>query len=108
MSSITSPIYRTACLAIRAGINFIPIFTDGAKRPAIRWKHFQQKRSTLRDARRWFWGKDDRGIAFLTGAISGNLEMLDFDSQSIYEQFVERMQMEGLSKLLEDIEQGYN
>lgn len=106
MTHITLNVYQTALAALRAGISFIPILSDGTKSPAVRWKDFQQKRPTLSDVRMWFHGKD-RGIAFITGAISGGLEMLDFDSYMVYEQFIERMQQEGLGWLIERIELGY-
>jgi hypothetical protein len=99
-------VYQTALAALRAGISFVPILTDGTKSPAVRWKDFQQKRPTLSDVRKWFYGKD-RGIGFITGVISGGLEMLDFDSLSAYEQFAQQMRQEGLAWLLDRIEQGY-
>ncbi|GCE15066.1 bifunctional DNA primase/polymerase [Tengunoibacter tsumagoiensis] len=102
----TFTLYQTALAAIRAGISFIPILADGTKSPAIRWKDFQQKLPTVRDAKTWFSGKN-RGIAFITGQVSGGLEMLDFDAHGIYERFAERMHQEGFAALLERIEQGY-
>ena len=99
-------VYQTACAARRAGISFIPIRADGTKSPAVQWKDFQRKHPTLSDARTWFYRKN-RGIAFITGAISGGLEMLDFDTHTAYEAFMARMQQEGLTWLLEKIEQGY-
>jgi hypothetical protein len=102
----TLTVYQTALAALSAGISFIPIVADGTKRPAVRWKEYQQRMPTLREAKHWFSGSN-RGIAFLTGAISGGLEMLDFDSRAAYEEFVVRMQQEDLTGLLESIEQGY-
>lgn len=101
-----SSVYQTALIALRAGISFIPILADGSKSPAVRWKDFQQKPPTAHDARAWFYGKN-HGIAFITGAVSGNLEMLDFDSNEAYETFFQRMHQEGMAWLLEKIERGY-
>ncbi len=107
LTSVSSlDVYQTALTALRAGISCVPILADGTKSPAVRWKEFQQKQPTESDVRKWFQGKN-RGIAFITGAISGGLEMLDFDSHSIYAQFSERVQQEGLAWLLERIELGY-
>ena len=101
-------LYQTALAPLRARISFIPILANGTKAPAVRWKEYQQRLPTLREARAWFHSKDrEYGIAFITGTISGGLEMLDFDSWSIYEQFVERMRRSGLACLLERIERGY-
>ncbi|BCL83617.1 bifunctional DNA primase/polymerase [Ktedonobacteria bacterium brp13] len=103
----TLSVYQTALVAIRAGISFIPIQADGSKRPDLQsWKEFQRRVPTLQEARIWFYGKQ-RGIAFVTGAVSGGLEMLDFDSHAAYEEFIAHMHLEGLTWLLERIEQGY-
>ncbi|GHO50852.1 bifunctional DNA primase/polymerase [Ktedonospora formicarum] len=99
-------VYQTALAALRARISFIPIVPDGRKAPAVRWKPYQVSLPTLNHARTWFYGKD-HGIAFLTGSVSGGLEMLDFDAHDIYAQFVERVRQEELTALLEKIEQGY-
>jgi Bifunctional DNA primase/polymerase, N-terminal len=100
----TLNVYQTALVALRCGISFIPIVANGTKSPAVRWKDYQKKMPTLREARQWFYGKE-RGIAFITGF--GGLEMLDFDSHTAYEEFVERIRQEGLVSLLDRIEQGY-
>jgi hypothetical protein len=105
-STLTLNVYQTALAAIRVGISCIPILADGTKSPAVRWKEYQKKIPTPGEARQWFYGKN-RGIAFITGEISGWLEMLDFDSREVYEQFVQRTRREGLTSLLERVEQGY-
>ncbi|GLV54401.1 hypothetical protein KDH_12480 [Dictyobacter sp. S3.2.2.5] len=99
-------VYQTALVALRAGISCIPIMTDGTKSPAVRWKAFQHRLPTPGQARHWFYDHQ-YGIAFITGEVSGGLEMLDFDDVLIYQQFVERMREEGLHPLLERIERGY-
>jgi putative DNA primase/helicase len=99
-------VYQTALTALQAGISCVPILADGTKSPALRWKDYQKRRPSPGEVRRWFSGKE-RGIALITGTISGGLEMLDFDAQAVYEQFTERMRREGLSDLLHSIEHGY-
>lgn len=48
------------------------------KRPALAsWKPYQQRLPTEAGIRAWF--ASDRPICILTGAVSGNLEMIDFD-----------------------------
>jgi hypothetical protein len=101
----TTLVYQTALAALRSGISCIPIASDGTKRPLIKWKDYQKRHPTLREVRQWFYHKPC-GIAFIMGAVSGGLEMLDFDSPCMYEQFALRMQQEGLAWLLESIE-GY-
>lgn len=48
------------------------------KRPALaQWKQYQQRLPTLGELERWF--KNGAAVCLVTGAVSGNLEMLDFD-----------------------------
>lgn len=109
--SLASPpfqpnVYQTALTALRTGISCIPILVNGSKAPAIRWKEYQHTKPTLLDVRRWFMNSE-YGIAFITGQVSGGLEMLDFDNREIYGLWVERIRLEGLEMLLERIERGY-
>lgn len=45
---------------------------------------YQRRLATSREIARWF-SNEERGLALITGAISGGLEALDFDSRVIYE-----------------------
>lgn len=99
-------VYQAAIAALRAGISIIPIHADGTKRPAVAWKVYQNKRPTLAEVK-WWYRNASYGIAFITGCISGGLELLDFDDHEIYEAWAERMREEGLASLLERIERGY-
>ena len=61
----------------RAGLCVLP--ADGqAKRPAVAsWKEYQRRLPSETELRTWF--ATDRPLCLLTGAVSGNLELLDFD-----------------------------
>jgi Protein of unknown function (DUF3987) len=48
------------------------------KRPAIQWKKYQDQLPKITDVNRWFSGKVD-ALCVVTGKVSGNLELLDFD-----------------------------
>lgn len=76
-------IRETALEACRAGISVVPILADGSKRPNVRWQVYQQRLENTWEIARWF-GCEARGLAFVTGAISGGLEAFDFDSRTIY------------------------
>ncbi len=66
------------------GLSVIPIKPDGSKAPAVdTWKKFQKQIATDDDLKMWF-SEDGLGIAILCGAISGHLEVLDFDDPQIY------------------------
>jgi len=63
---------------VDAGISVIPIKPDGSKSPSLKtWKEFQERLATPEEIEKLF--KPGVGIAVIGGAISGNLELLDFD-----------------------------
>ncbi len=80
---------ETADAYVGAGLSVIPIKADGSKAPdwtvlprdeegnAV-WKPYQTRLPTLEELGRWF-GDGTRGIAIVCGAVSGNLEVMDFD-----------------------------
>ena len=58
------------------GLNVIPCGRD--KRPLLKWKHYQKEMANENLYPMWF-SFGAKSIGVITGAISGNLEMLDFD-----------------------------
>jgi hypothetical protein len=99
-------VYRTALVACGVGISVVPIPPDGSKRPACRWRTYQRRRATLRELARWF-RHTRQGLAFVTGAISGGLEVLDFDTREIYQAWSKRVREAGLAPLHARLTQGY-
>jgi putative DNA primase/helicase len=76
-----------SCLAhalayLDAGYSIVPIKPDGSKKPDSKWKAYQQSRPSQHQVRKWFGVKDPPGIAIIAGAVSGNLELIDFDIDS--------------------------
>ncbi len=62
---------------IRAGLCAVPARAQ-EKRPALSgWKTYQTRLPNEAELSRWFHGDD--GVCLICGAVSGNLEMLDFD-----------------------------
>ena len=62
---------------LRAGICVLPALLE-QKRPSLSgWKQYQQRLPTELQVRTWFANKAD--MCILAGAVSGNLEMIDFD-----------------------------
>lgn len=101
-------LYRTALSAYQAGINVIPVCVDGSKRPGLdKWKTYQQRRVTESELYQWF-RQSERGLAVITGEISGNLEALDIDSQETYRAWLERIREHRfLHSVYERIATGY-
>lgn len=99
-------VYQASLAACRCGISVVPISPDGSKRPACRWRVYQQRHPRLYELTRWFRGTN-QGLALITGAISGGLEALDFDSRESYARWSERVQEAGLTALHERLTEGY-
>jgi len=65
---------------IEAGYSVIPIKVDGSKSPMIPWKEFQTRIMTREEADRYF--REFCGIAIIAGQVSGNLEIIDIESEA--------------------------
>jgi hypothetical protein len=74
-------------LYVAAGLSVIPIRADGSKAPALAsWTEYQSRWPTDAELVSWF-GSDVPGIglAIVCGAVSGHLEVIDFDSVELFE-----------------------
>jgi putative DNA primase/helicase len=98
---------------LRAGISLIPIKTDGSKQPVWDllpkepdpnrpdrlksvWKPFMERRPTEDELRHWFRGERPPGLAVISGKVSHNLEILDFDyeAEAIFPEFCKLVEQE--------------
>lgn len=68
---------------LASGISLVPIGLEGDKRPAIRWKRYQIMPPRAWEVRSWV-RRHGWGIAAVGGAVSGNLEILDFDEAEYF------------------------
>lgn len=64
------------------GASPIPATTDGDKRPFGLWKQYQTDRADERQLADWF-GDGHPGIGVVTGAVSHNLEMFEFEGRAV-------------------------
>lgn len=69
---------------VESGLSVIPIKCDGTKAPSIPWKKYQAKRATQKELTAWFSKGNDTGLAIVGGRVSGNLEILDFDDETLF------------------------
>lgn len=70
---------------VSAGLCVLPIRGDGSKKPSLpTWKEFQRRRPTPRELATWFHPGSPVGIAVVCGAVSGGLEVLDFDDGDVF------------------------
>lgn len=85
---------------LQAGLCVLPADLR-EKRPTLKgWKSFQSHRPIELQVRQWFGPQTD-AICIITGAISGNLEVLDFDCEaSQYAEWASHMPADLLDRLI--------
>ncbi|MGW0169529.1 bifunctional DNA primase/polymerase [Streptomyces sp. NPDC003343] len=85
MNDAQTPDLRAAARELHdAGLCVLPIKADGSKAPAVRsWTPYKVHRSTPAEHDQWFGGDRTAGIATVYGAVSGNVEMLEFEGHAI-------------------------
>ncbi|MFF9582461.1 bifunctional DNA primase/polymerase [Streptomyces achromogenes] len=85
-----------------AGLCVLPIKADGTKKPAVSWLGYKVERTTPDQHDTWFRGDRDRGIAVVYGAVSGNVELIEFEGLAIREglldEVTEIMEASGLGE----------
>jgi hypothetical protein len=76
-------IRREARRLVVAGLSVIPIRPDGTKRPALdAWAPYQHMQVNATTLASWF--RHGEGLAVIGGAVSGHLEILDFDAPELF------------------------
>ena len=103
----TVNIQATALKALNAGLCPIPPRQDGSKAPfPSKWKLYQESTPSQSDIENWY-SEELTGVGLVTGAISGNLECLDFDTREVWEQYNDAARKAGLADLLKKVGNGY-
>jgi hypothetical protein len=75
-----NPMLSAAMRYLEAGLCVLPAIVP-EKRPALpRWKQYQRRLPTADELGRWFRSAD--GLCLIAGAVSGHLEMIDFDVEA--------------------------
>lgn len=86
---------ETARAYVKAGLSLIPVYPAGhasAKSPSLSsWKDYQTRHPSDAELKQWF-ATGKQGIGLISGAISGNLETLDFDETGLVEPFIQSVQ----------------
>lgn len=91
---------------VAAGLSVIPIRADGSKAPALRAGEVEQYRErypTDDELLRWFPPGRPVGLAVVCGAISGNLAVLDFESQAVWDHWLQRCTDAGAAGALDGL-----
>jgi putative DNA primase/helicase len=75
---------ETALTLHQQGYTPLPIKPDGTKMPAVRWKPFTDTQPTIDQVTDYFTRIDTDGIGIVTGASSGQLEMLEVEARGAH------------------------
>jgi putative DNA primase/helicase len=75
----------TALALADAGCSVVPARADGTKAPFASWKQYQDERASPDQIRTWLNVHRVDGIGVITGAVSGNLEMLELEGRAMTE-----------------------
>lgn len=77
---------------LRAGLGVLPVMANGSKAPALpKGHHYLRQRPTEADVRRWY-ARPGPGIGISNGPVSGHLETLDFETETIWRLWCELVQ----------------
>lgn len=74
-----------------AGLCVLPIRADGTKRPSVSWLQYKLARTTPEQHDAWFGDDQDRGIAVVYGAVSGGVELIEFEGLAIREGLLDKV-----------------
>src|SRR6266699_2324254 len=103
---------EAALAAQEAGLSVVPPREDGSKAPIGSWQRSQNERASRAVIENWY-SMGLTVIGVVCGAVSGNLELFEFDgfhaeeAEATYEAFKEVAQTAGLGEVVDRIEAGY-
>ena len=63
---------------LSAGLSVLPAKRIDKRPAVVTWKPYQSRRAKTAEIDAWF-GHPQDAVCIITGAVSGNLEMIDFD-----------------------------
>ena len=66
-----------------AGVSVVPVRADGSKAPIGAWKAYQSQRPTREEIIAWFSPATAQGVGVICGAVSGGLEMVEFEGRAV-------------------------
>jgi len=85
-----------------AGVSVVPANTNGSKSPIGSWKQYQVQRADREQLIEWF--KDGHeGIGIITGAVSGNLEMVEAEGRAVHDGLFDKARDFAINNGMEEI-----
>jgi hypothetical protein len=88
------------------GISVWPPRQDGSKAPLGDWKVGQSRRADVAAVDAWY-AQGLTGVGWVCGAVSGNLEVLDFDDRMVWAEYQRMCHEAGLGELIDRMVAGY-
>lgn len=112
MTDLQAAVRAAAVKAHKLGVCVLPAAEDGSKRPGDggRWGVFKARRPTDAEMRGMFPKEGGpRGLGFVCGAVSGGLELFEFDSAEAEAEFRAMCaEVPDLAELIERLDRGYS
>lgn len=84
---------------LHAGLSIIPIRRDGSKAPLGEWAIYQTRQATEDEVARWI-AQGITGWGLVCGAVSGNVEVLDFDAPEMFHPWRDQIPAELFARLV--------
>ncbi|MFM9594004.1 DUF927 domain-containing protein [Streptomyces scabiei] len=93
MTDSQTPDLRAAARELHdAGLCVLPVKPDGTKSPDVRtWTQYKVTRSTPEQHDGWFGDGQRTGIGIVTGAVSGNVELIEFEGLAVEEGILDKV-----------------
>ena len=109
---MTNEILTTALRFATQGIVVVPVAPDGSKRPGLSsWKEFQDRQPTQEELLAWFNNEQVQGLGVITGPISCNLLMIEFEGRAVEQKLhlraAQAIKAAGFEELWQSIIDGY-
>lgn len=79
----SSQLLQSALAFLASGCSIVPAKNDGSKAPIGSWKKWQSERPDAKQVAEWFSDSKVQGFGVITGAVSGNLELLELEGRAV-------------------------
>jgi hypothetical protein len=108
---VTGQLLDAALAFCEAGCSVVPAATDGSKAPAVKWQLYQSRRPDTAQLQACLGNGTYDGFGLVCGAVSGGLEMLEFEGRAIaaklHVKYAEALKDHGLLGLWQRVINGY-
>ena len=110
-NNTSKPDILQAALAFAAsGCSVVPASMNGSKAPIKAWKEYQSVRANAMQIAQWY-SSGSTGLGIVTGAVSGNLEMLEMEGRAVASGMLDEVRdiayASGLGTIWEVLNKGY-